>query len=169
MEGTISIRGLDPDSSSDADALWAILKPIVEAGETYALPLSWGREETLGYWIGSGHRVYVAVDQSNSIVGTFFIHPNQKGGGAHVCNCGYATAAGVMGRGVGYHMCQFSLQLAKELGFRAMQYNFVISSNTRAVALWQRCGFHIVGTIPEGFQSPSRGYVDVFVMYQRLL
>jgi GNAT superfamily N-acetyltransferase len=168
MEGTISIRRFDPDSASDADALWSILQPIVAAGETYALPRSWGRDETLSYWVGAGHTVYLAVDKWNVPVGTFFIHPNQKGGGGHVCNCGYATAAGVMGKGVGYQMCQFSLQLAKELGFRAMQYNFVISSNIRAVALWQRCGFQIVGTIPEGFQSPSRGYVDVFIMYQKL-
>lgn len=164
-----SIRTFDFDSTADADALWEILRPIIEAGETYAIPRTWAREDALSYWTGAGHTVYLAVNKSNEVVGTFFIHPNQKGGGAHVCNCGYATASGVMGKGVGYEMCQYSLQIAKEQGFRAMQYNFVISSNTRAVALWQRCGFQIIGTIPEGFQSPSHGFVDVYVMYQKLI
>ena len=154
-------------TGDDFDRIWSILEPIVSAGETYALPRDWKYDDAIAYWTQAGHTAFVAV-WDGAVVGTYFIHPNQKGGGSHICNCGYATANGEMGKGVGREMCLHSLELAKQHGYKAMQYNFVISSNRRAVSLWQRCGFDIVGRLPGAFNSPTEGFVDVFVMFKNL-
>ncbi len=157
-----------PATHADDDAIWAILEPIIRAADVYALPPHWTREEMLAEWHATGYLVFVAED-AGQIVGTYHIHANQKGGGAHVANCGYATAHWATGRGVAAAMCAHSLEEARGLGFRAMQFNFVISTNTRAVALWQRMGFAIVGRLPGAFAHPTLGYVDVLVMYQSLV
>jgi ribosomal protein S18 acetylase RimI-like enzyme len=102
------------------------------------------------------------------VVGTYFLQANQRGGGAHVANCGYVTAADAGGRGVARAMCMHSLERAKWRGFIAMQFNFVVSSNKRAIELWQRLGFEIVGTLPGAFRHPRLGFVDAFVMYRTL-
>ena len=151
----------------DADAIWGILEPVIRAGETYALPRDLTREEALGYWFSDGHEVFVADDEGQ-IVGTYFMHANQKGGGSHVANCGYVTAAAASGRGIARLMCSHSLDYAKARGFRAMQFNFVVARNENAVKLWQGCGFEIVGRLPEVFLHPRFGYVDALVMYQKL-
>ena len=151
----------------DADAIWGILEPVIRAGETYALPRDLTREEALGYWFSDGHEVFVADDEGQ-IVGTYFMHPNQKGGGSHVANCGYVTAAAASGRGIARRMCSHSLEHAKGRGFRAMQFNFVVSTNERAVRLWQSFGFDIVGRLPAAFQHPTLGYVDAYIMYRDL-
>jgi GNAT superfamily N-acetyltransferase len=152
---------------TDRGGLWEILCPIIRQGETYAFPRDWDEETAIQYWCHPSHRVHVAIIEEK-ILGTYFIHENQKGGGSHVCNCGYATHQSNMSHGIGYEMCLHSLELGRSLGYSAMQYNFVISTNERAVKLWQRCGFDIVGTLPGAFESPSSGLVDVFVMFQRL-
>ena len=151
----------------DADAIWGILEPVIRAGETYALPRDLTREEALGYWFSDGHEVFVADDEGQ-IVGTYFMHPNQKGGGSHVANCGYVTAAAASGRGIARRMCSHSLEYAKGRGFRAMQFNFVVKSNERAVHLWESLGFSIVGTLSEAFLHPVAGYADAYVMYRKL-
>jgi ribosomal protein S18 acetylase RimI-like enzyme len=110
----------------------------------------------------------VAEDDAASVVGTYFLRPNQKGGGAHVANCGYVTAAEAQGRGIAKAMCEHSLSHAKASGFRAMQFNLVVSVNERAVRLWQHCGFEIVGMLPEAFHHPLLGYVDAYVMHRSL-
>jgi GNAT superfamily N-acetyltransferase len=161
----VTIREMD--RQTDIPFIWEILCPIIRAGETYAFPRDWDEESAIRYWCQEGHTVFVA-EKEKQIVGTYFIHPNQKGGGDHVCNCGYAIHGALMSHGVGHLLCQHSLVLARSLGYYAMQYNFVISTNDRAVKLWQRCGFEIVGTLPGAFQSPTSGKVDVFVMYQKL-
>jgi ribosomal protein S18 acetylase RimI-like enzyme len=154
-------------AASDADAIWAILEPIIRAGETYTLPRDLEKENALAYWHSPGHEVFVAEDDEG-IVGTYFLQANQKGGGAHVANCGYMTAPSAAGRGVARAMCAHSLDRARERGFRAMQFNFVISTNERAVRLWQSFGFEIVGRLPGAFQHPAFGYVDAYVMYRAL-
>ena len=151
----------------DADAVWAILEPVIRAGETYALARDLNREQALSYWFSDGHVVFAAED-GGTIIGTYFLHPNQKGGGSHVANCGYITAAAASGRGVARRMCSHSLDYAKSRGFRAMQFNFVVRSNERAVRLWESLGFKIVGTLPEAFLHPVKGYTDVYVMYRML-
>jgi ribosomal protein S18 acetylase RimI-like enzyme len=111
--------------------------------------------------------VFVAVD-GDQLVGTYYMRANQRGGGAHVANCAYVTAPWVQARGIARSMCAHSLEEAKARGFRAMQFNFVVSSNQRAVRLWQSFGFAIVGTLPGAFQHPALGLVDAYVMYRQL-
>jgi ribosomal protein S18 acetylase RimI-like enzyme len=123
------------------------------------------REDALAYWRARGHDVFVA-EEDGAILGTYYLRANQNGGGAHVANCGYMTARVAVGRGIGRTMCMHSLAYARSRGFRAMQFNFVVSSNEGAVRLWQSCGFEIVGRLPEAFNHPTLGYVDAFVMYR---
>jgi len=161
---TVTVR---PAAETDRDAIWRVLEPTIRAGETYTLPREMPREGALGFWFAADHEVFVA-ESEGEILGTYFLRPNQKGGGAHVANCGYITAPDAYGRGVARSMCAHSLERAKERGFRAMQFNFVVSTNERAVRLWQAFGFEIAGRLPEAFLHPSQGYVDAFVMYRRL-
>ena len=156
-----------PYADADADAVWGIIEPVLRAGETYALPADWSRAEGLGYWTMPGHDVFVAED-GGIVLGTYYLQANQKGGGARVANCGYITAAEASGRGVARQMCAHSLDHARARGFRAIQFNFVVSTNRRAVALWQSMGFAIVGTLPRAFDHPSEGQVDALVMYRFL-
>jgi len=153
--------------SEDSDEIWEILEPVIRAGETYALDRDLTREQALAYWFSEGYEVFVA-DDGDQILGTYFLHPNQKGGGSHVANCGYITAALASGRGIARRMCEHSLEYAKSRGFRAMQFNFVVKTNKRAVRLWLSLGFTIVGTLPEAFLHPVSGYTDAYVMYRQL-
>jgi L-amino acid N-acyltransferase YncA len=156
-----------PASSSDANAIWTILEPTIRAGETYTLPPNMERQQALDYWFSPENTVFVA-QEDDQIIGTYYLRANQKGGGAHVCNCGYMTAALASGRGVAQTMCTHSLEHARSLGFRAMQFNFVVSTNERAVHLWHKFGFETVGRLPGAFQHPSLGYVDALVMFRSL-
>ena len=153
--------------ADDADAIWTILEPMVRAGDTYTLPREMSREAALAFWFASGHEVFVA-EEDGGLVGTYFLRANQAGGGSHVANCGYVTAARAAGKGVARAMCGHSLEHAKSRGFRAMQFNFVVSSNERAVRLWKSFGFEIVGRLPEAFRHPSGNYADAYVMYRLL-
>jgi L-amino acid N-acyltransferase YncA len=156
-----------PVDSSDADAIWSILEPTIRAGETYTLPREMDREQALAYWFSSGHAVFV-TEEGGEVLGTYYLRANQKGGGNHVGNCGYMTAAKASGRGVATAMCAHSLEYARTLGFRAIQFNFVVSSNLPAIHLWQKFGFATVGRLPGAFLHPSLGYVDALVMYRAL-
>ena len=151
----------------DADAIWRILEPMVRAGEAYTLPREMRKDDALDYWMGADHEVFVA-EEDGEIFGTYFLQANQKGGGAHVANCGYVTAAAAQGRGFGRMMCDHSMERAKARAFRAMQFNFVVATNEHAVRLWQSCGFEIVGRLPDAFLHPRLGYVDALVMYRAL-
>ncbi|TDQ09131.1 ribosomal protein S18 acetylase RimI-like enzyme [Phyllobacterium brassicacearum] len=156
-----------PARSDDADAIWNVIGPVLRAGETYALPRDWSRSEALSYWFSKDHEVFVAEDEG-LVTGTYFIHANHRGGGAHVANCGYMTAPDSVGKGVATAMCQHSMAFAATRGFRAMQFNCVVSSNERAVRLWSRLGFNVVGTIPQAFEHPDLGFVDALIMHRAL-
>ena len=164
IDNPVTIR---PAEDGDHDAIWSILEPTVRSGETYTLPRDFSREQALAYWFARGHEVFVA-DEDGDIVGTYFLRANQQGGGAHVANCGYMTAQRASGRGLARTMCAHSLEAARARGFRAMQFNFVVSTNQRAVRIWQSFGFEIVGRLPGAFQHPSEGFVDALVMYRAL-
>jgi len=153
--------------TDDSDAIWAILEPVIRAGETYTLARDMGRDEALAFWFAKGHEVFVAEDEG-IVVGTYFLRANQSGGGSHVANCGYVTAVEATGRGVARAICAHSLEYAKKLGFRAMQFNFVVSSNERAVRLWKSFGFEVVGRLPGAFLHPTLGYTDAYVMFREL-
>ena len=154
-------------TSADCDAIWTILEPMIRAGETYTLPREMSKEEALAYWFSPEKETFV-WEENDVVLGTYFLKANQLGGGAHVANCGYVTANAAQGRGIARAMCLHSLERAKERGFGAMQFNFVVSTNERAVKLWQSVGFEIVGRLPGAFEHPERGFVDALVMYRNL-
>jgi len=164
MKATPAIR---PATSADGAVIWAILAPVFRAGETYPIPREINRADALAYWNSPGHSVFVAEDNGD-IVGTYYLRANNRGGGSHVANCGYMTAQAATGRGVARTMCNHSLEVARQRAFSAMQFNFVIASNERAVRLWQACGFEVVGRLPQAFQHPRLGLVDALVMFRRL-
>ena len=159
-----------PATDADDDAIWAILEPVFRAGETYPIPCDISRADALAYWHTPGHAVFVAQDNNDGgrIVGTYYLRANNRGGGAHVANCGYMVAPEASGRGVARAMCEQSLGQARERGFSAMQFNFVIASNERAVRLWQACGFTVVGRLPKAFKHPRLDLVDALVMVRTL-
>lgn len=156
-----------PANPSDLASIWLVLEPVIRAGDTYTLPQTMTREEVLAYWFSSSHEVFVA-EEDEQVIGTYFLRPNQMGGGSHVANCGYVTASAAVGRGVARAMCMHSLSHAKERGFRAIQFNFVVSTNERAIRLWKSLGFEIAGCLPEAFLHPTLGYVDAYVIYRKL-
>lgn len=158
------IRKAEP---ADAAAIAGIIMPTIRDGTTYALDRDMTEAQALAYWTGADRETFVAVDEGR-IVGTYYIKPNQAGGGRHVCNCGYMTGADAVGRGVARAMCAHSLEHGRASGFRAMQFNFVVRTNERAVRLWQSMGFDIVGRLPGAFHHPADGFVDALVMYRML-
>ena len=160
----MKIRPARPD---DAAALWSILEPVIRAGETYTLDPALSEAEALAYWLGPDKESFVA-EADGAVLGSFYIRPNQAGGGAHVCNCGFMTAPAAAGRGVARAMGGHALAHARACGYRAMQFNFVVSTNTRALRLWESLGFAVVGRLPLAFRHPSLGYVDALVMFRAL-
>ncbi len=177
-------------TEADHDAVWNIFHEIVVAGDTYALDPNISREEALAYWFAPDTQTYVAqidvesVGEADSfppkatrsptatpnpvIAGTYILRPNQPGGGSHVANAGFMVSASARGQGIGRAMAEHCLSEARRFGFRAMQFNYVISTNTAAIRLWQDLGFQIVGTLANAFRHPNKGYVDVYVMYRSL-
>ena len=140
---------------------------MVSRGDTYAFDPSISREGALAYWLHPGRHTFVAENQER-ICGTYILRPNQPGGGAHVANAAFMVAPGAQRCGVGRAMAEHCLKEAANWGFRAMQFNFVVSTNTAAIALWQSLGFKVVGTLPGAFQHPEHGFVDVYVMFRTL-
>jgi L-amino acid N-acyltransferase YncA len=155
-------------TEADRAAIWKIFHEVVAGGDTYAIDPDMSREEALAYWFSAGTQTYVA-DSTVGVIGTYILRPNQSGGGSHVANAAFMVAPEARGRGIGRAMGKHCLSEARRLGFRAMQFNFVVSTNESAVRLWQQLGFKIVGTLPGAFCHPKNGYVDVYVMYCSLL
>ena len=149
----------------DFDAIWPIFHEIVKAGETYAYPVDTNKEGAIKFWLDAPRKTFVFEDDGQ-ILGTYFIKTNQAGPGDHVCNCGYMVSSAARGRGLATAMCKHSLEIAKELGYKAMQFNFVAASNEGAVKLWGKLGFETVGCLPKAFDHPRLGYVDALVMYK---
>ncbi len=147
--------------------VWAILEPVFRAGETYPQAMDTSEAEARAYWMNPPLRSFVAV-KGSAVLGVFYIKPNQPALGAHVCNCGYVVSPSARGQGVGGLMCDYSQEEARRLGYLAMQYNLVVSTNKVAVALWQRHGFAIVGRLTKAFRHKRLGLVDAFVMYKAL-
>ena len=152
---------------SDGQVIWSIIGPTIRAGETYALARDMSEAEALACWMEPGREVFVA-EEDGRVLGTYYMRANQAGGGDHVANCGYMTAVAATGRGVARRMCEHSLEHARARGYRAIQFNFVVSTNDRAIRLWQGLGFREVGRLPLAFRHPVHGYVDALVMFQAL-
>ena len=154
-------------TANDFDAIWPIFHEIVARGDTYAYPPNTDKAGAYKFWMEKPLATYVAV-QDGQIVGTYYIKPNQPGLGDHVCNVGYMVGLQARRRGVARAMCEHSQIEARKLGFRAMQFNLVVSTNEVAVRLWQKMGYSIVGTLPQAFRHQELGLVDALVMYKLL-
>ena len=160
----MDIRPLRDD---DWPGVWALLRATFAAGDTYTFPPDSTEADIRKAWVETPLATFVARE-GETLLGTYFIKPNQPGLGSHVCNCGYVVAPRSRGRGVATALCEHSQQFARERGFRAMQFNFVVATNVRAVKLWERLGFAVVGRLPGAFQHQDLGYVDALVMYKSL-
>ncbi|MDP9108182.1 MAG: GNAT family N-acetyltransferase [Pseudomonadota bacterium] len=158
-----------PFIDADWPALLTLLRRTFASGDTYAYPPDSSDQAIRAAWIDAPSATLVACAADGTILGTYVIKPNQPGLGDHVCNCGYVVAPAAQGQGVASALCAHSQQLARTMGFRAMQFNLVVATNTRAVQLWQRLGFSVVGTLPQAFRHQRLGYVDALVMYKLLL
>jgi len=161
----ISIRRFH---GNDWPEVWRILQAAFEAGDTYAFSPDSTEAEIHKVWVDVPSATYVACRPDGQVLGTYFIKPNQPGLGAHVCNCGYVVAREAQGQGIASAMCEHSQAEAKSMGFRAMQFNLVVSTNERAIRLWRKLGFSVVGTLPRSFRHPQLGYVDALVMFKEL-
>lgn len=154
-------------NNADEDAIWKIFQAVVAPGDTYVFDPNTSRNEALAYWFRSDTRTYVA-ERDGLIVGTYILRPNQLALGSHIANAAYMVSPSARGLGVGRRMGQHSLDEARRLGFRAMQFNFVVSTNEPAVRLWQQLGFSIIGTLPGVFRHSQRGFVDAYIMFRTL-
>ncbi len=154
---------------SDWPSVWEILEPVFRAGETYPYSPSITEEEARVAWIDVPDATFVALGDDGKMLGTYYLKPNNSELGAHVANCGYVVGESARGKGVASTMCKHSQTEAVARGFKAMQYNLVVSTNERAVNLWQHRGFEIIGTLPKAFRHTKHGYVDAYVMYKWLI
>lgn len=151
----------------DYDFIWEIFSNVIKSGDTYVFDPNTKKEDLSKLWFASTMKTYVAEDQ-DKIIGTYIIKPNQIDLGSHIANCGYMVHPDARGKGVGSALCQHSLKIAKSLGYMAMQFNIVVSTNTVAVKLWEKHGFKIIGTIPQGYNHIGLGYVDAYIMYRKV-
>lgn len=154
-------------TDADFDAIWEIIREVVQAGETYPFDPGMTKEDAYRVWVEAPRATFIAK-ANDQIVGTYYLKANQPALGAHVCNAGYMVSTRARGRGIGRAMCRHSLQAARAIGFLAMQFNLVVATNVAAIKLWQDCGFEIIGRLPEAFRHKRLGLVDAYVMYQWL-
>lgn len=152
---------------ADKPRIWEIIRAVISGGDTYPFHPDTPKEKMLDFWFGEDKTTYVAVLE-NKIVGTFFLKANQPDLGSHIANAGYMVAPEATGKRIGRTMAEFSLEEARKLGYKAMQFNFVVKSNEVAVRLWQKLGFEIIGEIPEAFQHSENGMTNALIMYRKL-
>jgi L-amino acid N-acyltransferase YncA len=154
-------------TQTDHEAVWHIISKVISTGDTYVFNPNSSKEKMLNYWLSVDKRTYVA-EIENEILGTFFLKENQMDLGSHVVNAGYMVSENARGKGIGMAMAEFSLQEAKRIGFHGMQFNLVVKTNEKAINLWLKLGFKIIGEIPEAYKHSSLGYVNAYIMYQKL-
>lgn len=159
---------IDEYTPADWPEVWAILEPVIRAGETYPCPPDMNEAEARRFWVDTTRHVFVARNDQDAMVGAFYIKPDQIGLGDHVANCGYAVAEAARGRGLAVEMCLASQRLAKERGFLAMKFNLVVATNEAAVKAWTKCGMRILTTIPKAFRHKRLGLVDAHIMFRAL-
>ena len=157
-----------PATPADGDDIWRIFHAVVATGDTYTFPPDTPRNEALAYFMGPGIRSWVIEDGNGRIAGVYKLVPNHGGRGSHVANASFMVAPAAQGSGAGRAMGEHCLEEARRAGYEAMQFNFVVSTNTAAVELWKKLGFQIVGTLPEAFRHATLGKVDAYVMFRKL-
>lgn len=153
-------------TKEDWDAIWPIFREIAVAGDTYAYEIDISKKQAETHWLSVPLITYVFVED-NEILGSYYLKTNHAGPGKHVCNCGYMVAASARGRGLASAMCEHSQKMAKEFGYKAMQFNFVATSNEGAIRLWNKLGYTSVGKLPKAFNHPQKGFIDALVMYKQ--
>lgn len=156
------------DKQRDYDEIWDIFSKVIITGDTYVFDPNTPKESLSKLWLADNMDSFVAVDVDGSIVGSYFMKPNQIDLGSHIANCGYMVSPTHRGRGVGQRLCEHSITWATEKGYTGIQFNIVVSTNISAVNLWKRCGFEIIGTTPKGFRHKELGFVDTYIMFRRL-
>lgn len=156
-----------PFGDADSPALTRILVPVFRAGDAYAVDPEISEADALSYWTSREKDTFVA--ETDRVLGTYYLRPNQDGGGAHVCNAGFVTDPAARGMGVASAMLEHALATARARGFRAMQFNFVVETNAGAIRLWERAGFTTVGRLRGAFLHPEAGYVDARIMWKDLV
>lgn len=159
------IRGYE---EKDWSKVWRILEPVFRFGSTYVFSPEITEQEANKIWVEIPKATFVCEDETKNAIGTYFIKPNQPGLGAHVCNCGYIVGEKSRGKGVASIMCKHSQGEAIKLGFRAMQYNLVVSTNESAIRLWKKHDFKVVGVLSKAFNHKKFGYTDALIMYKQL-
>jgi ribosomal protein S18 acetylase RimI-like enzyme len=151
----------------DHEAVWHIISNVISTGDTYVFAPDSTKEKMLTYWFSADKKTYVA-EENNEILGTFYLKENQMDLGAHIVNAGYMVSENARGKGIGKAMAEFSLVEAKRLGFSGMQFNLVVKTNEKAIKLWLKMGFSIIGEIPEAYKHSELGFVNAYIMYQKL-
>lgn len=156
-----------PYTDQDNLKVWGIIEAVISEGETYVFYPDSSREKMLKYWLAPEKKVFVAI-LDDEVVGTFSIKPNMPDRGSHIANASYMVSPLHEGKGIGLYMANYSLGEAKRLGYKAMQFNIVIKSNERAVSLWKKIGFKIIGEVPNAFDHPRLGMTNAYIMYKEL-
>jgi L-amino acid N-acyltransferase YncA len=153
----------------DWPAIWPFMRRIVAAGETFSWDRDLSEERARSRWFRDPPgRTFVAVDEDGSVLGTAASYPNHEGGAAHIASASFMVDPDRAGRGAGRALGEHVVAQARADGFRAMQFNAVVETNTRAVSLWRSLGFDVLATLPEGFRHPDAGYVGLHIMFRRL-
>lgn len=153
--------------AAEFDTVWPLFRSVIAAGDTYSYPPDMRMQDARALWTTAPSRTFVA-ERNGEALGCYMLKPNQPGLGDHVANCGYMVAAEARGQGIASALCEHSLAQARRAGFTAMQFNFVVASNTTAVRLWQRHGFNIVGQVPGAFRHATLGPTDIYIMHRHL-
>lgn len=154
-----------PAAESDWPAVWQLFRAVCAAGDSFAYDTDTTEATARKLWFDPPAAAWVA-EEGGVFLGTYYLRPNQPGRGGHVANAGYMVAEAARGRGLAAELCRHSLVEAADLGYRAVQFNYVVSTNTAAVRAWERCGFRVVGTLPATFRHATLGEVDVLVMWR---
>jgi RimJ/RimL family protein N-acetyltransferase len=161
---SIDIR---PISRDDRDRVLAITRDVVTEGSTYVFTHETSDEQLLNYWYDQLAHSYVAV-VDGTVAGCYVLSTNQTGRGSHVVNGSYMVDPTFGGLSLGRRLAEHSVDSARALGYTAMQFNMVVSTNHNALALWLKMGFQIVGRLPKVFEHPRQGLVDAYVMHRYL-
>ena len=154
-------------TESDFEKFWPTFESVIKAQETYAFEPDMSFEEAYEYWCVSSSASFV-FEENKQILGSYFLKANGMGPSNHICNCGYMISENSRGKGIARKLCEHSQQTALKLGFQAMQFNSVVSTNEIAVSLWQKLGYQIIGTVPRAYRHGRLGYVDTYIMHKQL-
>jgi ribosomal protein S18 acetylase RimI-like enzyme len=151
----------------DKPAVWSIMKAVIAGGDTYVFDPETSEEEMLAYWFSPEKHVYV-VEDGGKVLGTYWLKSNQPGLGDHIGNGAYMVSPDAKGKGIGKLMALHSIDEGKRIGYHAIQFNFVVKSNTAAVNLWKSVGFEVIGEIPDAIRHSKNGLTNAYIMYRKL-